>query len=106
MIRDDFNCISDEELDKIAEGFNNALIKWFKNNHILENYVSYYIVERINCKFLFREKLDELVFSALNDLSQFCINDCDYQILNNILQEKYHLKIISEKPLDIVCLDQ
>ena len=54
MIRDDFNCISDEELDKIAEGFNNALIKWFKNNHILENYVSYYIVERINCKFLFR----------------------------------------------------
>ena len=106
MIRDDINQVTNEEFDKLVETFDNAFTKHFKDNNILEEYVSYYIAERIKHNFLFREQMDDIVFSALNDLSQFCIDDCDYQILNNILQEKYHLKIISEKPLDIVCLDQ
>lgn len=102
MIRNDFDFISDEELDQLVEQFNNTFIKYFKDNNILEEYVSYYIAERINCNFLFREKMDDIIFSALNDLSQFCVIDCDYNKIKQILHEKYKLEITNDNPLNVL----
>ena len=39
MIRDDFDFISDEELDQLVEQFNNTFIKYFKDNNIFSVYI-------------------------------------------------------------------
>lgn len=53
MIRDDISQVTNEEFDKLVETFDNAFTKHFKDNNILEEYVSYYIAERIKHNFLF-----------------------------------------------------
>ena len=104
MIRDDINQVTNEEFDKLVETFDNAFTKHFKDNNILEEYVSYYIAERIKHNFLFREQMDDIVFSALNDLSQFYVTDCDYDKIKQLLATKYKLKITNENPLEIISI--
>lgn len=104
MIRDDINQVTNEEFDKLVEAFDNAFTKHFKDNNILEEYVSYYIAERIKHNFLFREQMDDIVFSALNDLSQFYVADCDYDKIKQLLETKYKLKITNENPLEIISI--
>ncbi len=104
MIRDDINQVTNEEFDKLVETFDNAFTKHFKDNNILEEYVSYYIAERIKHNFLFREQMDDIVFSALNDLSQFYVADCDYDKIKQLLENKYKLKITNENPLEIISI--
>ncbi len=104
MIRDDISQVTNEEFDKLVETFDNAFTKHFKDNNILEEYVSYYIAERIKHNFLFREQMDDIVFSALNDLSQFYVADCDYDKIKQLLETKYKLKITNENPLEIISI--
>lgn len=104
MIRDDINQVTNEEFDKLVETFDNAFTKHFKDNNILEEYVSYYIAERIKHNFLFGEQMDDIVFSALNDLSQFYVADCDYDKIKQLLETKYKLKITNENPLEIISI--
>lgn len=104
MIRDDINQVTNEEFDKLVETFDNAFTKHFKDNNILEEYVSYYIAERIKHNFLFREQMDDIVFSALNDLSQFYVADCDFNKITQLLETKYKLKITNENPLEIISI--
>ena len=104
MIRDDINQVTNEEFDKLVETFDNAFTKHVKDNNILEEYVSYYIAERIKHNFLFREQMDDIVFSALNDLSQFYVADCDYDKIKQLLETKYKLKITNENPLEIISI--
>ena len=104
MIRDDMNQVTNEEFDKLVETFDKAFTKHFKDNNILEEYVSYYIAERIKHNFLFREQMDDVVFSALNDLSQFYVADCDYDKIKQLLETKYKLKITNENPLEIISI--
>ena len=104
MIRDDISQVTNEEFDKLVETFDNAFAKHFKDNNILEEYVSYYIAERIKHNFLFREQMDDIVFSALNDLSQFYVADCDYDKIKQLLETKYKLKITNENPLEIISI--
>lgn len=104
MIRDDISQVTNEEFDKLVETFDNTFAKHFKDNNILEEYVSYYIAERIKHNFLFREQMDDIVFSALNDLSQFYVADCDYDKIKQLLETKYKLKITNENPLEIISI--
>ena len=104
MIRADINQVTNEEFDKLVETFDNAFTKHFKDNNILEEYVSYYIAERIKHNFLFREQMDDILFSALNDLSQFYVADCDYDKIKQLLETKYKLKITNENPLEIISI--
>ena len=104
MIRDDINQVTNEEFDKLVETFDNAFTKHFKDNNILEEYVSYYIAERIKHNFLFREQMDDIVFSALNDLSQFYVAGCDYDKIKQLLETKYKLKITNESPFEIISI--
>ena len=45
-----------------------------------------------------------LFFSALNDLSQFYVADCDYDKIKQLLETKYKLKITNEPPLEIISI--
>lgn len=92
MIRDDINQVTNEEFDELVETFDNAFTKHFKDNNILEEYVSYYIAERIKHNFLFREQMNDIVFDALNDLSRFYVTDCNYNKIKQLLETKYKLK--------------
>lgn len=104
MIRDDINQVTEEELNQLIKQFDNSFKKYFKDNQLLEKYVSYYISERIKSNSLFKQKLDDVILTALNELSQFNIDDCNYKIIKEILEKKYKLKIINNNPLEIIKL--
>lgn len=105
MIRDDINQVTNEKFDKFVETFDNSFAKHFKDNNILEKYVSYYIAEIIKHNFLFREQMDDIVVSTLNDLSQFYyVADCDYDKIKQLLETKYKLKTTNENPLEIISI--
>ena len=106
MVRDDINDVNNEEFDKLMERFDTAFDDYFKEHKLIEKYVAFYIAERLKHNFLFRETLDDIVFASLNDLAQFNEDDCNYNIMKKILKEKYNLEIISDDPLDIICVDQ
>lgn len=101
MIRTDLNTIKLEELDKLNNKFNVEFKNYIKNSELLENYISFYIAERINCKFLFSTDLNDIISSALDDLSQFKVSECDKEKIKIILKKKYNYIILKEKPLDI-----
>ncbi len=49
--------------------------------------------------------MDDIVFSALNDLSQFYyVADCDYDKIKQLLETKYKLKTTNENPLEIISI--
>ena len=47
------------------------------------------------------ESLEILICSAIEDLSQLTINDCDKEKIKKILEEEYKLKVKKENPIDI-----
>lgn len=106
MIRDDINDVNNEEFDKLVKSFDTAFNGYFKDHKLIEKYVVFYIAERLKHNFLFRQTLNDIVFASLNDLAQFNEVDCNYDDMKRILKEKYNLEIISDDPLDIICVDQ
>lgn len=106
MIRDDINDVNNADFDKLIESFDTAFDSYFKEHKLIEKYVAFYISERLKHNFLFRQTLDDIVFASLNDLAQFNEDDCNYDDMKKILKEKYNLEIISDDPLDIICIDQ
>lgn len=106
MIRDDINDVNNKEFDKLVKIFDTAFNGYFKDHKLIEKYVAFYIAERLKHNFLFRQTLNDIVFASLNDLAQFNEVDCNYDDMKRILKEKYNLEIISDDPLDIICVDQ
>lgn len=106
MVRDDINEVNDEEFDRLIISFDTAFDKYFKDNQLVEKYVAFYIAERLKHNFLFRQTLVDIIRASLNDLAQLNEDDCNYDAMKKILKEQYSFEIISDDPLEIICIDQ
>ncbi len=100
MVRDDLSEIKDQEYNKIITPVYNDIYKYIRMN-ILSEYIGYYITRCYNGNALWRQSLDLIINSALNDLAQLEVEHCNKTEIKKILETEYKLKITNENPLQI-----
>ena len=97
--KEDGKDISDEEFEELIEPFGNACYRYLHDD-ILPGYVAFYLATGVQMKILFSNTYRIHINSAAD---VFNIK-YDYEFVKNkvtsILSEKYHLKVVSEEPLD------
>lgn len=91
--------IMDEEFEELIEPFWDACYRYLHND-ILPEYIAFYLAEGVKLKALFSNTYRIHINSAAD---VFNIK-YDYEFVKNkvtrILAEKYHLRVISEDPLN------
>ena len=91
--------ITDEEFEELIEPFGDACYRYLHDD-ILPGYVAFYLATGVQMKILFSNTYRIHINSAAD---VFNIK-YDYEFVKNkvtsILSEKYHLKVVSEEPLD------
>ena len=97
--KEDGKDISDEEFEELIEPFGDACYRYFHDD-ILPGYVAFYLETGVQMKTLFSNTYRIHINSAAD---VFNIK-YDYEFVKNkvtrILAEKYHLRVISEDPLN------
>ncbi len=75
------------------------------SNYIKENIINDFIATDIAIcyknDYLYAEPLDVVIDGALDDLAQTTIKLCDKKEIKRILEQKYHLKITNDNPINI-----
>lgn len=91
--------ITDEEFEELIEPFGDACYRYLHDD-ILPEYIAFYLAEEVKLKALFSNTYRIHINSAAD---VFNIK-YDYEFVKNkvtrILAEKYHLRVISEDPLN------
>ena len=91
--------ITDEEFEELIEPFGDACYRYLHDD-ILPEYIAFYLAEGVKLKALFSNTYRIHINSAAD---VFNIKN-DYEFVKNkvtrILAEKYHLRVISEDPLN------
>ena len=97
--KEDGKDISDEEFEELIEPFGDACYRYLHDD-ILPGYVAFYLATGVQMKTLFSNTYRIHINSAAD---VFNIK-YDYEFVKNkvtrILAEKYHLRVISEDPLN------
>lgn len=97
--KEDGKDISDEEFEELIEPFGDACYRYLHDD-ILPEYIAFYLAEGVKLKALFSNTYRIHINSAAD---VFNIK-YDYEFVKNkvtrILAEKYHLRVISEDPLN------
>lgn len=97
--KEDGKDISDEEFEELIEPWSNACYRYLHDD-ILPEYVAFYLATGVQMKALFSNTYRIHINSAAD---VFNIK-YDYEFVKskvtNILSEKYHLRVISEDPLN------
>ncbi len=101
MLRNDFNDITDEEFWNIVQPCEKQLHDYIVDN-ILDNYVAYHFAIYFNANAMWDQNFSNQVSTAVEDLAQISIKDCNFENIKRILLEKYNLKVVCESPLDVV----
>ncbi len=101
MIRYDLEeDVNDEVMEQNLEPFLNEI-----NKHIKDNVANEFIAADIAIAYqndaLYAEPFDVVINGALDDLAQTTNSFCDKDIIKKILEEKYHLKITNDNPIEI-----
>lgn len=104
MIRNDMDCITDEEYEKVVVPCYNKIQDYFKST-FLDEYVAFNIATYYKHNALWNEPFEIQVNTAIEDLQQITVEDCDLKRIKQILESKYKLKIVKEEPIDIEELD-
>lgn len=100
MVREDIDDISDEEFERRLLPCNKRIIKYIKDE-FLNEFIAFDIATYYKMNMMWDESLEILICSAIEDLSQLTINDCDKEKIKKILEEEYKLKVKKENPIDI-----
>ena len=97
--KEDGKDITDEEFEELIEPFGDACYRLLHDD-ILPEYVAFYLATGVRMKALFSNTYKIHINSAADSFNI----KYDYEFVKNkvtsILSEKYHLKVISEEPLD------
>lgn len=101
MFRKDFEIIPDDEFVKLVEPHNIALAEYIKEN-ILYDFVAFYIAKGYELDALWEGNLTAHVNSAIEHLSAIEFKNLyDYNLLKKVLEEKYNLIVVNDKPLQV-----
>lgn len=100
MIRNDMDAITDDKFDNVVLPCRDKIINYIKNN-ILDEYVAYNIATYYKNDAIWNEPFELQIISALEDLAQLNVSDCNIQNIKNILKTKHHLNVISDDPIII-----
>ena len=100
MIRKDKKNISDEEFKKIIDPCIKVITKYIKEN-ILDEFIAFDIATHYKMNALWDEPFDNQIYSAIQDLSEMKLSDCNKDNVKRILKEKHKLEVTSENPLEI-----
>lgn len=97
MIIPDFDKeISDKDYLNAME----QIYKYIKDN-IINDFVATDIAICFTHDSLYAEPLDVVIDAAIEDLAQITIKLCDKKEIKKILEQKYHLRITNDNPIDI-----
>ncbi|MBO5138880.1 MAG: hypothetical protein J6B89_04525 [Bacilli bacterium] len=96
--------ITDEEFSKLIEPWGNACNKHLHND-ILPEYVAFYLATGVQMKALFSNTYKIHINSAADAFNIKYNYEFVKSKVTNILVEKYHLRVISEEPLDFERID-
>jgi hypothetical protein len=100
MIRHDMDDISDEVFDDIVNPCNEYIINYIKEN-FLNEFIAFDIATCYNMNAMWDEPFETQINSAIEDLSQLRVSDCDKSKVISILESKYKLRVKNESPIDI-----
>lgn len=102
--KEDGKDITDEEFEELIEPFGNACYRYLHDD-VLPEYVAFYLATGVQMKSLWSNTYKIHINSAAD---VFNIS-YDYEFVKSkvtkILAEKYHLRVISEEPLDFERID-
>lgn len=100
MIRNDLNDITENEFKKIMIPEKNKIRKYVVDN-LLHEYVAFRIATLFNMDAMWTSNLSQEINSALDDLSSYCTEKLNTDLIKLLLEKRYELKIINDKPLEI-----
>lgn len=100
MIRDDYLTITEDEMDKVIDPFEEK-IRDHVINEILTDFVAYYIANGYKMNCLWRVNIDVVLESAIDSLVQLKVSDCNLEKIKRKLIENYNLEIVNNDPIDI-----
>lgn len=97
--KEDGKDITDEEFEELIEPFGDACYRLLHDD-ILPEYVAFYLATGVRMKALFSNTYKIHINSAADSFNI----KYDYEFVKSkvtaLLAEKYHLRVISEEPLD------
>lgn len=97
--KEDGKDITDEEFEELIEPFGDACYRYLHDD-ILPEYVAFYLATGVEMKALFSNTYKIHISSAADVLNI----SYDYEFVKNkvtaLLAEKYHLRVISDNPLE------
>ena len=104
MIRKECEDINEKIYKELVIPFNNCVEKYIKDN-IINEFVSFYIATAYKMDILTINDLLNIFSEATEALCQTIKDYCDKEIIKEILETKYKLRIINEYPITIEELD-
>lgn len=96
---EELNIISDYDFNKIVVPFNNEITNYLNNR--INDYVAYYIATGFNMDALWDSKFNLICNDAIETLSQIDSNSYDIDKVKMIIEDKYNLKVMQDKPIAI-----
>jgi hypothetical protein len=94
------NDISDDEYENVVNPCHQIIINYIKTT-FLNDFIAYNLATCYSMDAMWSENFDLLIYSALEELTQLNLKDCNKYKIKKILEEKYKLKVINESPIDI-----
>ena len=79
---------------------NEYIINYIKEN-FLNEFIAFDIATCYNMNAMWDEPFETQINSAIEDLSQLRVSDCDKSKVISILESKYKLRVKNESPIDI-----
>lgn len=93
---EELNRINDYDFNRIVGPFNTEITNYLTNR--INDYVAYYIATGFNMDALWDSKFNLICNDAIETLSQIDSNSYDIDKVKMILENKYNLKLIQDKP--------
>lgn len=104
MFREDGKDITDEEFEELIEPFGYRCHQYLHDN-ILPAYVAFYLATGVQMKSLWSNTYKIHINSALDVFNIKYDYESVKSKVTKILAEKYHLRVISEEPLNFERID-
>jgi len=100
MIRNDMNDISDDDFENVVSPCNDMIMKFIKET-ILDEFVAFDLATYYKNNAMWDEPFELQIKSAIEDLAQLTVKDCNKENIKDILKNKYKLNVVNESPIDI-----
>ena len=102
--KEDGKDITDEEFSRLIEPWGNVCNKYLHDD-ILPEYVAFYLATGVQMKVLFSNTYKIHINSAADAFNIKYDYKSVKSKVTNILAKKYHLRVISEEPLEFERID-